>query len=80
MNFVVNSLQLVLAAVFRICTDVRARERETPVGRHEAVQGLKSQVQAPVPRYFPVSIHQQQLVVQQRFAQRLLQLRSFFDK
>lgn len=65
---------------FCIRTDVRVREGEPPVGRHEAVQGLKSQVQALVPCDFFVSVGHQQLVVQQRLAQWLLQLRSFFDK
>lgn len=68
-----------LAAVFCICTDVRVREREPPLGRDEAVQGLKGQVQGPVPCYCSISIDYQRLVVQQRVTQRLLQLRSFFD-
>lgn len=73
-------LVALLAAMFCICTDVRAREREPPLGRHEAVQGLKSQVQGPVPRCCSVSFHYLRLLVQQLLAQRLLQLRSFFER
>lgn len=50
------------------------------MGRHEAVQGLKSQVQGHVPRSFSVSVHYEQLVVKQRGTHGLLQLRTSFDK
>lgn len=65
---------------FWICTDVRVREGEPSFGLDKSVQGLKSQVQGLVPEDSSIAINFQQLMVQQCFPQRFLQLRPFLGK
>lgn len=54
-------------------TDLIPRTREPLFFLHKAVEGLESQVQGLVPRYFPKVIHRQQLNVQQSLTHWFLQ-------